>query len=72
MAWACPFAQKANNYDSATFILCKKKMKDGEKYKTISKQAFVMCDYQQWCTVTHKRTISDKGKTCPKYLESNK
>lgn len=69
MAWACPFAQKANNYDSTAFILCKKKMKSGEDYKTLISQSFVMCEYQQWCAVTHTRTVSDKGKTCKKYLE---
>lgn len=72
MAWSCPFSQKANNYDSTAFILCKKKMKEGERYTSLMAQAHVMCDHQYWCPVTHTRRVQDTGRTCTMFVNGNK
>ena len=68
MSWTCPYAKKVNNYDSSSFILCKKKTQNGKQYKTLIEQSYVLCDYQHWCAVTHTRTVSEKGKHCKKFL----
>lgn len=65
MPFSCPFAYRENHYDTANFILCKKKMESGKKYKSVAEQAKVMCQHQYWCAAAHTRRISDAGRNCP-------